>query len=66
MKTLHAEAEQKLLGIIIDMDLNFQSHKKSIIKTASQKLSVIIIKLSVNDWLVIERAVQLLFLRLEN
>ena len=43
MKTLHAEAEQKLLGIIIDMDLNFQSHKKSIIKTASQKLSVIII-----------------------
>ena len=35
-KTLHAEAEQKLLGIIIDKDLNFQSHTKSIIKTANQ------------------------------
>ena len=40
--TLHAEAEQKLLGIIIDKDLNFQSHKKSIIKTANQKLRVLI------------------------
>ena len=29
-KTLHAEAEQKLLGIIIDKDLNFQSHTKII------------------------------------
>ena len=25
-KTLHAETEQKLLGIIIDKDLNFESH----------------------------------------
>ena len=41
-KTLHAEAEQKLLGIIIDKDLNFQSHTKSIIKTANQKLSALI------------------------
>ena len=37
---LHAEAEQKLLGIIIDKDLNFQSHTKSILKTANQKLKV--------------------------
>ena len=29
-KTLHAETEQKLLGIITDKDLNFQSHTKSI------------------------------------
>ena len=28
-KTLHAEAEQKLHGIIIDKDLNFQNHTKS-------------------------------------
>ena len=35
-KTLHAEAEQKLLDIIIDKDLNFQSHATSIIKTAKQ------------------------------
>ena len=41
-KTLHAEAEQKLLGIIIDKDLNFQSHTKSIIKAANQKLSALI------------------------
>ena len=34
-KTLHAVAEQKLLGIIIDKDLNFQSHTMSIIKTAN-------------------------------
>ena len=31
-KILHAEAEQKLLGIIIDKYLNFQGHTKSIIK----------------------------------
>ena len=31
-KTLHAEAEQKLLGIIIDKDLKFESVKKLIIK----------------------------------
>ena len=38
-KTLHAEAEQKLVGIIIDKDLNFQSHIRSIIKAVNQKLS---------------------------
>ena len=36
-KTSQAEAEQKLHGIIIDKDLNFQSHTRSIIKTATQK-----------------------------
>ena len=41
-KTLHAEAEEKLLGIIKDKDLNFQSRTKSIIKTANQKLSALI------------------------
>ena len=41
-KTVHAEAEQKLLGIIIDKDLNFQSHTRSTIKTDNQKLSVLI------------------------
>ena len=39
---LHTEAEQNLLGLIIDKDLNFQSHTKSIIKTADQKLSALI------------------------
>ena len=38
-KILHAEAEHKLLGTIIDKDLNFQSHTKSIIKTTHQNLS---------------------------
>ena len=37
-KILHAEAEKKLLGIIIDKDLNFQSHTKVIIKRTNQKL----------------------------
>ena len=41
-KILHAEAEQKLLVIKIDKDLNFQSHTKSMIKTANQKLSALI------------------------
>ena len=41
-KILHAEAEQKLLGIIIDKDLNFQNHTKSVIKTANQKLSALL------------------------
>ena len=41
-KILYAEAEQKLLGIIIDKDLNLQSHTKSIIKTANQKLIALI------------------------
>ena len=41
-KILYAEAEQKHLGIIIDKDLNFQSHPKSIIKTANQKLRALI------------------------
>ena len=40
-ETLHAKAEKKLLGIIIDKDLKFQSHSKSIIKT-NQKLSALI------------------------
>ena len=42
VKVLHAKAEQKLLGIIIEKDLNFQSHTKLIIKTAHQKLSNLI------------------------
>ena len=41
-KMLYAEAEQNLLGIIIDKDLNFQGHAKSIIKAANQKLSALI------------------------
>ena len=41
-KSLHAEAEQKLLGVIIDKDLKFQSHTKSIINAANQKLSALI------------------------
>ena len=41
-KILHTKAEQKRLGIIVDKDLNFQSHTKSIIKTANQKLSALI------------------------
>ena len=40
-KILHAEAEQKLLCIIIDKDLNFHSHTKSVIRTANQKLSAL-------------------------
>ena len=32
---------QKLLDIILDKDLNFQSRTKSIIKTANQKLSAL-------------------------
>ena len=41
-KTLHAQVEQKLLGIIIHMDLNFQSNTKSITKAAKQNLSSLI------------------------
>ena len=41
-KTLHVQAEQKLLGIIIDKDLNFQSHTRLIIKTVNQKFSALI------------------------
>ena len=41
-KILYGEAEQRLLAIIIDKDLNFQSHTKSIIKTANQKLTALI------------------------
>ena len=41
-KTLYAEAEQKLLGIISDKDLNFQSHTRAIIKTTKQKPSALI------------------------
>ena len=40
-KTLHAAAEQKLLSIIIDKDLNFQGHTRSTIKTTNQKLSAL-------------------------
>ena len=40
--TCHAEAEEKLPGKIMDKDLNFQSHWKSIIKTANEKLSALI------------------------
>ena len=41
-KILHSEGGQKLFGIIIDKDLKFQSHAKSIIKTANRKLSALI------------------------
>ena len=41
-KTLHAEAKQKFFGIIIDEDLNFQSHEKSTINTVNQKLGALI------------------------
>ena len=41
-KTLHAEVEQKLFVIIIDKDLNFQSHRKSIIKKSNRKLGTLI------------------------
>ena len=34
--------EQKFLGIIMEKGLNFQSHTKSIIKVANQKLSALI------------------------
>ena len=42
VEAVNAEAEQKLLGIIIDKDLNFQSHTKSILKAANQKLCTLI------------------------
>ena len=38
------------LGIIIDIDLNFQSHRQSIIKTTTQKLSAFIRVEAVFDW----------------
>ena len=41
-KTLHAEAEQKLLFIMINKDLYFQSHAKSTIKSANRKLRALI------------------------
>ena len=41
-KTLHAEAEQKLLFIIINKDLYFQSHAKLTIKSANRKLRALI------------------------
>ena len=41
-KTLPAEAEQKLFGVIVDQGSNFQSHTKSIIKTGNQTLSALI------------------------
>ena len=41
-KTLHAEAERKLLGKVIDKHLKFQKHTKSIIKKVNQQLSTLI------------------------
>ena len=41
-KTLHIEAEKNLLVIIINKGSNFQRHTKSVIKTATQKLSALI------------------------
>ena len=41
-KTLHPEAEQKLLGKIKDKDLIFQNRTKSIIKKGNQKLITLI------------------------
>ena len=41
-KTLHAEAEQKFLGKIIDKDLKFQNHTNPIIKKSNQKLSTVV------------------------
>ena len=38
------------LGIITDKDLNFQSHRQSIIKTTNQKLSASIRVAAVFDW----------------
>ena len=71
-KTLHAEAEQKLLGIITDTDLNFQSHTRLIIKTTNQKLSglirVALLMTDFNKKVIFNsfiRAVQLLFLTLD-
>ena len=50
-KTLHAETEQNLFGIIADEDLNFQSHTKSIIKKINQKLSALIrVRLLMTDF----------------
>ena len=40
-KTLHAEAEQTIIGIIIGKDINFQSHANSILKAANQMLSAL-------------------------
>ena len=42
VEAVNAEAEQNFLGIIIDKDLNFQNHTKSILKTANQKLCTLI------------------------
>ena len=39
-KTLHAAAEQKLLSIIIDQDLNFQGHTRSKVKCPYQSRTV--------------------------
>ena len=41
-KTLHDEAEQKLFGKIIDKDLKFQNHTKSIVKKGNQMLITLI------------------------
>ena len=39
---LHPKVAQKPPGTITDKDLNFQSHRQSIIKTTNQKLSALI------------------------
>ena len=50
-KTLHAEAEQKLLGKVIDKHLKFQNHTKSIIKKGNQLLSTLIrVVPFITDW----------------
>ena len=38
-ETLLGEAQQKILVIVIDKGLNFQSHTKAVIKTVNQELS---------------------------
>ena len=45
-KTLYAKAEQKLLGIIVVADLNFQGHVKLIRKAANPKCFFSLIFLS--------------------
>ena len=41
-KALHGEAEQKILGTVIDKCLNLQSYAKPLIKTVNHKLSALI------------------------
>ena len=41
-KTLHAEAKQKRLGVIVDKDLKFQNPAKFILKIANEELGALI------------------------